>query len=219
MANKFNAALPVETIRMCISNLNGYRKELAQLMEQEKDYTAPDANKRYSQNHIDNELKRITLERDQIMQEAAAKVRNFRDIAVNELKDAYVPSGEDVTGMDNEADAALFEKGLILDAKTLEYILSKHDNAAFRIMADKYAKERQWDGFEYVTAEDSAKEYINQVFDGLAKAAADPFNYSAIQYTETKGEYRRMADEYGLLAEFNKSNGDTIDTAIIEPLN
>ena len=213
--NRFIGELPTASIKLAVSALNDYRKELAKLREQRKECEASDALQKYSQGHIEKELVRITTETAQIMQEAAAKVRSYHDNAVNSLAEAYAPVGSDVSGATNEADAALFEKGLILDAKTLEYIISKHDNPAFRIMAAKYAKERNWDGFEYETGEAAAKDYINQVFSKLAEAATDPFGYSAIQYTETKGEYGRIADAYGLVAEFNKGGGDSIDSAVL----
>lgn len=212
--NTFTASLPIGTIRACISALNGYRKELAKLRDQKKVYEAPDASRKYSLEHIEKELIRIEAERMQINDEAAKRVLNFYEMASAEVKDAFIPLGSDVTA-ENEADAALFRNGLILDKNTLEYMINKHDNAAFRIMAANYAKERNWDGFEYTTHEEAAGEYVKKVFDGLKNVASDPFGYSAIQYTETPGEYRRMADAYGLIAEFNKGGGDSIDSAVL----
>ena len=212
--NTFTGSLPIGTIRACVSALNGYRKELAKLRDQKKEYEAPDASRKYSQEHIEKELIRIDAETMQINDEAAKKVSNFYEMASAEVKDAFIPLGSDVTA-ENEADAALFKNGLILDKNTLEYMINKHDNAAFRIMAANYAKERNWDGFEYTTHEKAAGEYVEQVFRELKNVASSPFGFSAIQYTETPGEYRRMADAYGLVAEFNKGGGDSIDSAVL----
>lgn len=212
--NTFTAKLPMDTIKACVSALNSYRSELAKLMKQKKELEAPEAIRNYSQSHIENELKRIASEAEQIKAEAEKKVTGLHDTATQEIKEAYVPIGSDVID-ENDADAALFRNGLIIDTKTLDYMLSKHDNAAFRIMAAKYAKERNWDGYDYTTHEEAANEYVKRIFRELKNVASDPFGYSAIQYTETKGEYRRMAEEYGLIAEYNKAGGDRIDNSIL----
>ena len=216
--NKYNVKLPTGTIKTAIKALNEARQELKRLADQKAELEAPEASRRYSQDHIEKELVRIAAETGQITNEITAKIDRLADTARDELKAAFIPDGSDLLG-ENEADAALLRNGIITKPKVLEYIISKHDNAAFRILAAKYAKEREWDDFEYYTSEDTAKEYIETIIKGLKDAAAVPFGYRALQYCETKGEYRRMAEESGLLPEFNVSNGDDIDTAIIEPIN
>lgn len=216
--NKYSVKLPTNTIKLAVKALNEARTELKRLADQKAELEAPDANRRYSQDHIEKELIRIAAETGQITNEITAKIDRLADTARDELKAAFIPDGSDLLG-ENEADAALFKNGIITKPKVLEYIISKHDNAAFRILAAKYAKERDWSGYDYITSEDTATEYVEQILRGLKDAAAVPFGYKAAQYCETKGEYRRMANEYGLSKEFDISNGDDIDTAIIEAGN
>lgn len=216
--NKFNIKLPTGTIKTAVKALNEARQELKRLADQRAELEKPDANRRYSQEHIEKELIRIEAETGQITNEITAKIDRLSETALDELKAAFIPSGDDLLG-DNAADVALFNNGLILNTQTLDYILNKHDNAAFHMLAAKYAKEREWSGYEYITSDDAAKEYIDTVLTGLKNAASNPFGYQALQYAETKGEYRRLANEYGLSKEFDISNGDDIDTAIIEPIS
>lgn len=216
--NKYNVKLPTHTIKLAVKALNEARTELKRLADQRAELEAPDAHRRYSQDHIEKEIIRIAAEKGQIINEITKKISRLSDTARDELKAAFIPDGSDLLG-ENEADAALFKNGLILDTKTLDYILEKHDNAAFRILAAKYAKEREWKDFDYITSEETATEYIETILKGLNNAAAVPFGYQATQFCETKGEYRRMANEYGLSREFDISNGDAIDTAIIEASN
>lgn len=217
--NKFNVKMPMGTIRTAVKALNEARQELKRLSDQKADYESQDANRRYSQEHIERELVRISAEAGAVTAEIQKKVNGLCETIQSELDAAFIPDGNDLIGADNEADAALFKNGLIFDPKTLEYMVNKHDNAAFRILAANYAKERKWDNFDYITSEESAHDYINAITKGLKNTAAVPFGYDALRFTETKGEYSRMATEYGLSEEYRISDGDTIDTAIIEPID
>lgn len=211
--NKFNVKLPTDTIKTAIRALNAARKELKALENQKAEFEKPEAKRRYSEERIENELNRISAESGKITDEISAKINGLTETMRNELKAAFIPNGDDITG-ENAADAALFNNGLIMDTKTLDYILSKHDNAAFHILAAKYAKERQWSGYEYITNDEAANSFIDTISNALKAVALYPFGYKALQYCETKGEFRRMANEYGLSKEFDISNGDDIDTAI-----
>ena len=217
--NKYNVKMPIGTIRLAVKALNEARQELKRLSDQKADYESQDANRRYSQEHIERELVRISAEAGAVTAEIQKKINGLCETIQSELDAAFIPDGNDLIGADNEADAALFRNGLIFDPKTLEYMVNKHDNAAFRILAANYAKERKWENFDYITSEESAHDYINAITKGLKNTAAVPFGYDALRFTETKGEYSRMATEYGLSEEYRISDGDTIDTAIIEPID
>lgn len=217
--NKFNVKMPMGTIRTAVKALNEARQELKRLSDQKADYESQDANRRYSQEHIERELVRISAEAGAVTTEIQKKINGLCETIQSELDAAFIPDGTDLIGADNEADAALFKNGLIFDPKTLEYMVNKHDNAAFRILAANYAKERKWENFDYITSEESAHDYINAITKGLKNAASVPFGYDALRFAETKGEYSRMATEYGLSEEYRISDGDTIDTAIIEPID
>lgn len=216
--NKYNVKMPTDTIRIAVKALNEARQELKRLNDQKADYKSPDANRRYTLERIERELARIAADQEQITADISKKISGLCDTMQNEQKAAFVPNGQDLIGADNEADVALFRNGLIMDQNTLDYLVSKHDNAAFRILAANYAKARDWHGYDYITNEDHANEYITEVIRGLKSAAASPFGYNALRFTETKGEYHRMADAYGLSAEFAASNGDAIDNAVIDPI-
>ena len=217
--NKYNVKMPIGTIRTAVKALNEARQELKRLSDQKADYESQDANRRYSQEHIERELVRISTEAGAVTAEIQKKINGLCETIQSELDAAFIPDGNDLIGADNEADAALFRNGLIFDPKTLEYMVNKHDNAAFRILAANYAKERKWENFDYITSEESAHDYINAITKGLKNSASVPFGYDALRFTETKGEYSRMATEYGLSEEYRISDGDTIDTAIIEPID
>ena len=120
--NKYNVKLPTNTIKLAVKALNEARTELKRLADQRAELEAPDANRRYSQDHIEKELIRIAAEKGQIVNEIIGKISRLSDTARDELKAAFIPDGSDLLG-ENEADAALFKNGLILDTKTLDYIL------------------------------------------------------------------------------------------------
>ena len=217
--NKYNVKLPMNTIKQAVKVLNEARQELKKLDNDKAKYSNPDAIRHYSQEHIEHELVRISAEKAEISNEIMKKISGFTETIQNELKAAFIPNGSDLLGAENEADAALFHNGLILDAKTLDYMVNKHDNAAFRILAANYARARKWENFDYITSEEKATEYVDEIIKGLNNVAAVPFGYDALRFTETKGEFRRMANKYGLLSEFDISDGNAVDSAVIEPLN
>lgn len=217
--SKYNVKLPTDTIRLAVKALNEARLKLNKLIQEKADYESADANRRYTLDHIEKELVRIAADTGKTKEEIKKHINGLCDTIQDELKKSFIPNGQDLIGDDNEADLALFKNGLIMDEKTLDYLVNKHDNAAFRILAYNYAKERNWNDYDYITNEESANEYINAIIKGLKTAAEIPFGYDALRFTESKGEYKRMALAHGLLTEFDKSNGDAIDTAIIEPID
>ena len=88
-------------------------------------------------------------------------------------------------------------------------------NNDLHIAAEKYAAARGWEGFGFVLKTQSCQEYIRQIFDGLAMAAARPTGYAALQYTAQAGELRRIAEAHGILDVYDQSGGKRLDGLFI----
>lgn len=158
--------------------------------------------------------------RNKDIEESKTKISVIRSKALKDLENAKkealdfieaetTPNGEDIIGV-NAGDFALLKSGLITSPEKLQRIIEKHDNVAFRLMASEYAKERKWDGFQYI--ETSAPKKMNDyIFKELDMALKDVNGIHAVQYTETKGEYHRTAQAFGLESEFVVSGGESID--------
>ena len=155
------------------------------------------------------ELPKLEQQRAEAERSALATLNEIRAAALEYIEQQTDPDGADITG-DNAADFALIANGLITTPAKLERILAKHDNVAFRTAAAEYAKARSWDGFSSYENAPAVSDMTTQIFDGLNNSVQNTSGIAAIQYTDTPGEYARIAGEYGLTAEFNESGGASL---------
>lgn len=157
------------------------------------------------------ELERAEYNCKAIIAHAQERIEGLRKKAVEAVEAQTDPSGEDV----HDPDYALFDAGLIESPEKLRRLLEKHDTPAFCIRAERYAAAHDWEGFEYILKTQGVQDYLAQVFDGLATAAARPTGYSALQYTAQAGELRRIAEAHGIADIYDKSGGRRLDGLFI----
>ena len=149
----------------------------------------------------------------EIISRAADELDSIQAAAVEQIDEQVTPDGDDVVA--NAGDFELLRHGLIINAEQLERLRQKHaDSAAFAIAADKYATERGWENFEFLTVENSIREYVDTVFSGLRRAATAPDGLSYQQFCATPDEYQRSATAHGLADVFAESGGDRIAKAV-----
>lgn len=210
--------LPIEQIGAGVKTAKKAIAEQMDIMERVHALgTEDDARKHSGENGVQErarELEKAEAERKAIVEAAQKRLAELHSDALEEIAQQTDPRGADVTGA-NAGDFALFEHGLIESPEKLERLLAKHDNAAFRIAAEKYASARKWPGFDYIPLEKSCIEYTNAAFRGLAGAAERPTGLFAMQYTQQKDEFKRMAAAYGIADVFTKSGGDELENLFI----
>lgn len=153
-------------------------------------------------------------ERRKIQEKAIAEIEALEVDAKKYIDDEVTPNGKDIVG-ENAGDFALLEHNLIPTPEMLRVILDKHDNTAFRMAAEQYAKRQNWDGFTFYDKEKSVREYTDQVFTGVKMATRIPAGMYALQYTQQADEFRRIANAYGIGEEFTASGGEKIENLFI----
>lgn len=151
--------------------------------------------------------------RKSIIDAAQEKLKAAHEEADRFIWEQVTPNGNDILG-EGAADVALLNLGLINSAGDLKRILEKHNNAAFRALAARYASERDWEGFDYMSKTESVRSFTDQVFDGLSRAVYSPGQILSEQYTKVADEYSRIAAAYDLSQEFSESNGKVIAEVI-----
>lgn len=158
---------------------------------------------------------KLDAERQTAKEAALQEIAAERGKAVAFIDEQVTLNGNDVIG-DNAGDVELLRLGLISSPDQLTKILEKHDNRAFRALAEHYATERGWEGFSFIAKENSVREYTERAFDGLSAAVEIPGGLAEMQYTQAPEEYARMAGAFGLSEEFSASNGDAIARTVSE---
>lgn len=210
--------LPIEQIGAGVKTAKKAIAEQMDIMERVHALGTEDDARKYSgENGVQErarELEKAEAERKAIVEAAQKRLAELHSDALEEIAQQTDPRGADVTGA-NAGDFALFEHGLIESPEKLERLLAKHDNAAFRIAAEKYASARKWPGFDYIPLEKNCIEYTNAAFRGLAGAAERPTGLFAMQYTQQKDEFKRMAAAYGIADVFTESGGDELENLFI----
>lgn len=99
--------------------------------------------------------------------------------------------------------------GLIDRPEHLREVLERHPNAAFYIAAKHYAAERiqkagdpdeaaRWEGFDFVSKENSVREYCGNMFDLFDRAATTPNGVAMLQALE-ETELKRSATAYDVI--------------------
>ena len=132
-------------------------------------------------------LKDIDTRWAAILEEAQKGLDGAYSDAMRAIDEQVMPNGADIIG-DNAGDFALLEHNLVTDADQLKRIIERHDSSpAFRIAAERYAGAHGWEGFSFVSKENSVRSYTNQVFDALRVAAKYPGQYAYEQYVNTPG--------------------------------
>ena len=79
-----------------------------------------------------------------ITRTAQEKVEQARQAYVKAVNDQITPRGVDIEG----ADYALLKDCLVDTAEALHNLIARNDTFAFIAAATKYAKERDWSGFD-----------------------------------------------------------------------
>lgn len=216
--NFYRVNLPIDYIRTAVRDLNDTKAKIKALQKEADKYgTVEQARRDGGERGVearDKALKELAANADLLKRAAIDNLASIKEKTVKELDAQFIPNGDDLLG-DNAADVALLNANLIKTPEKLLSILEKHDNAAFRLLAAEYAAKNNWDDFDYIDKENSVREYCTQVFKGLEACAEHPTGYNSIQYLGTPGEYRRMADGFGLTHEFHNSNGNSIDEVIV----
>lgn len=134
---------------------------------------------------------------------AVDAIKAAREACNEDINRQTMPSGADITGV-HEADFKLLEYGLVNDPVALARIAAAHDGApAFRAMVQRYANERDWDGFSYFSKENSLREFATDFFAECDKAATAPSGYYGL-LLENESELERQALENGLHEEYSK---------------
>lgn len=212
--------LPIEQIGAGVKTAKKAIADQMDIMERVHALGSEDDARKYSgENGVQErarELEKAEAERMAIVEAAQKKLAELHSDALEMIEQQTDPQGADVTGA-NAGDFALLEKNLIETPEKLERLIAKHNNAAFRIAAERYAADpaRKWPGFAYLPLEKSCIEYTNSVFRGLSGAAERPTGLFAMQYTQQKDEFKRMAAAYGLADVFTESGGDELENLFI----
>ena len=220
--NVVTMKLPVNHIENAIRIAANSQKAIVTLDEEHRG-KYPVQDKELIRNHAGEQGERkyekdceiLEAQKKEIVRKAQENIENAHREAVAFLDEQFTPDGGDIIG-ENAGDVALFDHELISTPDQLNRILQKHDNIAFRVLAQRYAADpsRNWEGYNFFDKEESCRKYTEQVFENLSIAAAHPGQPLAIQYTATPGEYARLADAYGLHEEFAASTGSRLVTVI-----
>ena len=143
----------------------------------------------------------LDARRTKAIEKALTDIKEQHTQAEQFVFNQLMPNGLDLLG-ENAADVALFEHGVIDTPEQLLAIMERHDNAAFRSLASKYAADKGWDDFLYIDKGNSITEYVTQVFNGFNTAAQAPDGLAYMQYCGTENELERIANAHDLGTEY-----------------
>ncbi len=217
--NIYTLKMPIKQIADAIKSVKNLQVKIAVIDAEEKKLgSRQDALKMYGEagaTKYDEAMENFRLQKMKLISSVQETVNTLKQEAIDFVYLQTVPDGNDILG-DGAADFALLQEKLISTPEQLAFILSRHDNSAFRIAADNYAKEKGWEDFSFIDLDKPIKEYTEQVFSALYAAAGEPSGLYAMQYTQTPNEYSRIASAYGLQEEFGASGGYSLEKVIAE---
>ena len=218
MNNFFMLKVPVNEIAKAITTVKEAKAELVKIDESVHKLGTEEDVRRYSGEAgvqaREEELAKAAVKHNAGIDAAKKEVTKYYEAAQEAINVQVTPNGEDITG-ENTADFALLINGLLESPAKLSRVLEKHKNPAFMIAASKYAASRGWEGFEFLAKEESVRGFIDQVFNNLIGACAQPYGIAAMQYCEVPNEYNRIAKAYGIFDELYESGGSKLESLAV----
>lgn len=136
---------------------------------------------------------------------AQEKIEKARAAYIEGVNAQIVPNGEDLSS----ADYALLRDGIIDTPQALQAVIARNDNYAFVAAAAKYAKARNWEGFENNLDVDvrAFLDFGGGYLDICSNASENPVKgYNGMLVADCD-EMGRRADAYGIGEAFSEAAG------------
>lgn len=140
-----------------------------------------------------NRLEIIARDKMRIKTEALFEISKAKEAATNSVFMQSMPAGADT----QTPDFLLLANGLVNTADELDHLAANNQNVTFLRMAEKYAKDHEWD-FQYVDNSKTVSDFCGHVFDVLDISVQESNGLTRMQYIDTPGEFTRVCREYGL---------------------
>ena len=146
-----------------------------------------------------NEIAAMKEEKWQIIDEGTEALTRLRYQSLTSLEDQESMKSEDL----ENADYALLRDGLIETPDELYCLLVNNDNMAFTWAARKYAKERNWPGFDNQLSDFMLTAHIVRVFVytwfNMCDIAIKSLDGLTAMQIADENELNRMAQAHGVL--------------------
>lgn len=201
---KFVVALPVKNMKNALNAVAEVRKSHEKIDHEIAALPALNAveDGMNAMRQRKDTLEEYERQKHEISEKAITVIDAQYNACVSEIDRQTMPTGADISG-ENEADFRLLEYGLVNSPAALSKLAEAHDAPAFRLMAQKYAAAREWEGFSFIDKESIVRSFCDDIFEQCRKAAISPRGYYGLLLEDDK-EFERQASAAGLYEEYHK---------------
>ena len=201
---KFVVALPVKNMKNALNAVDEVRKRHEKI---DREIAALPALNAVEDGMNAVRQRKDTLEefehqKQEISKKCVAAIDAQYNACIAEIDRQTMPTGADISG-ENEADFRLLEYGLVNSPAALSKLAEAHDTPAFRLMIQKYAAAREWEGFSFIDKESIVRSFCDDIFEQCRKAAISPRGYYGLLLEDDK-EFERQASAASLYEEYIK---------------
>lgn len=201
---KLIISIPVRSMRSALRNVDEARKG-HEAIDKQIAALPPINAVEHGMNAVNqrkDDLEVYEAQKREISKKAIAAIDEQFQLCNDAIDQQTMPTGADISG-ENEADFRLLEYGLVNSPAALSKLAEAHDAPGFRLMVQKYAKEHEWEGFDYIDSEHTVREFLKDFFWQCKEAARSPRGYYGMLLDQDK-EIERQASARGLWEEYNK---------------
>lgn len=194
---RFKVKMPMEQITEARRTCKVLLNSIEQLKQQRSalDEVDPIRDGIAARDRAEAEKQQIRDTIEETKASVAADIRQKAEDYKAEVKRQTALKGEDL----NVPDYALIRDGLINDADQLQMMADRNpENYTLLLAIDRYAVARFWIGFTVISNAPSVEAFGENWFRLCEAAAHNPDGYAMMQLN-TKGELRRLLNEYGVL--------------------
>lgn len=192
---KINAPTPeitkaIKAAKTAVKRLDALNAEIAEIGSE------ADALNRGGAAEVERRASRLEIiARDKMSTKTAAllEISKAKEAAKSSVFMQSMPVGTDT----QTPDFLLLANGLVNTPDELDHIAANNQTVTFLRMAEKYAKEREWN-FQYVDNSKAVSDFCGHAFDVLDIAVKESDGLTRMQYLDTPGEFTRVCREYGL---------------------
>ena len=194
---KYTIQVPMEQVIEARRELKVLKKGIEMLREQlvKLDEVDPIRDGIAARDRAEEERQQINTDIEQSKANAAESMRQRALSFQADVNRLTAMKGEDL----NTADYALIRDKLITDAAQLQMMADRNQaNYSLLVAIDHYATENGWTGFATITNAPIVQAFGKAWFGMCERAANNPEGYAMFQIM-TKGELKRLLNEYGVL--------------------
>lgn len=149
--------------------------------------------------------KRFEAAERKVTLEAQERIKKATESYIKAVSDQIIPNGEDLQC----PDYVCLRDGVVETEQALQELLARNNNYAFVSAAAKYAKDRNWGGFENnwdITA-GRFLDYGKSFLDDCHTAAENPLHSYYSMLVLNDAELGRRAASFSILNEYNDAGG------------